>query len=558
MNCIQSFPLDRRGNFAIFGAILCVPIVMAAGVAVDLSTISQHKSELQHAIDSAVLAVAREGKGVTDQQAEDIANTFITNNLDPTYTKMVVVRDGTAVSLRAETRAPMAFGALFGYDQYPVVAAATADIAFATYEVALVLDTTGSMAGGKLLAMKDAVTGMIDSMSSQVTDKEKLKFSLVPFSSFVNVGPEHGPKFDRDGAQIAGTGASWLDLKGMSPVEQVELGVGASRFQIYRNLGQEWKGCVETRMPGRDDYDVSDVAADPNRPESLYVPAFAIDEPEKPGYVNSYISAAIDPFDDSIAATRRKFAKYGVETDERGNPRNGGLLADVAGLLVGLLTGGEDDDDDDEGGGSGRSHGAIPIDTGPSGYQGFAKGPNFGCATKPIVALTNDYADLKSAVNALEARGTTNITEGVAWGLRVLTPGEPFAEAKKKSETGVEKIMVVLTDGANVFGVNNTDLNSHYTSYGYLYDGRLGIADGSAASTNTVMNEKTLAACEYAKKEGIIVYTIRLEEPDVKTGTMLAECATSSAHYFDAPSRSQLDEVFETIKDRIVRVRISS
>ena len=39
---------------------------------------------------------------------------------------------------------------------------------------------------------------------------------------------------------------------------------------------------------------------------------------------------------------------------------------------------------------------------------------------------------------------------------------------------------------------------------------------------------------------------------------MLQECATSAGHYFDAPSRSQLDEVFAKISERIVRVRISS
>src|SRR5690606_29413698 len=120
------------------------------------------------------------------------------------------------------------------------------------YEITLVLDTTGSMKGGKLTAMKDAVTGMIDSMSAQVNDKQKLRFAVVPFSSFVNVGPQHGPDFDKDGKQVPGTGAPWLDLKGQSPVKQVELSPGVSRFQLYRNLGQKWSGCVEARPPEGD------------------------------------------------------------------------------------------------------------------------------------------------------------------------------------------------------------------------------------------------------------------------------------------------------------------
>ena len=42
------------------------------------------------------------------------------------------------------------------------------------------------------------------------------------------------------------------------------------------------------------------------------------------------------------------------------------------------------------------------------------------------------------------------------------------------------------------------------------------------------------------------------------TGTMLKECASAPDHYFDVPNRAQLDEAFEAIKEKIVRVRISS
>ena len=539
MSGLKAMLRDRSGNFAMFAAILSVPLVMGAGLAIDLSTISRYKSELQHAIDAAALAVAREGKDISDAQAQEIADLFITNNLHPQHTAMVVVREGTTVSVQAQTRAPMAFGALFGYDKYPILAAASADTAYASYEIALVLDTTGSMQGGKLVAMKDAVNGMIDSMAAQVKDKDKLKFALVPFSSFVNVGPQHGPSFNNKGEQIAGTGARWLDLRGESPVRQSELDTGVSRFQLYNNLGQQWNGCVEAREQGSKDYDVTSAPADPSRPETLYVPAFAIDEPDTGGYANSYIDSNVDPLDNSVAAQKARWAKYGVATDGSGKPRYNGVL----GLALQLL-------------GLGNIN-AIPIDTGQSSFQGFAKGPNFGCGAQPIMPLGNNYADIKSKVNALEARGTTNITEGVAWGARVLTPGEPFP-ASDGRKTGLEKIMIVLTDGANVLGNNNTAMRSNYSSYGYLVDGRLGVVSGTSTQTNALMNGRTVAACDHAKANNMVVYTIRLEEPDVKTGTMLQDCATSSDHYFDAPSRNQLDDVFKAIRDRIVRVRIAS
>lgn len=530
MTTIRRFAADSSGNFAIFGSLLVIPLVLGAGVALDVATISRTKAELQQALDAAVLAVAREGKEISDSQAVEIARDFVATNYHMQFADLTVVHEGTGVRLDASTKAPIAFGALFGYEDWKVEVSSAADIAYVSYEIALVLDTTGSMAGGKLTALKDAVDGMIESMSAQVKDKDKLKFSLVPFASFVNVGAEHGPKFDKDGVQIAGTGASWLDLEGKSTIPQSDLVPGVSRFQIAHHLGKPWKGCVETRpRSGGKDYDVSDLPADPSKPDTLFVPSFAADEGDGGGYLNSYIASPQGPLSGTgLGAAVTRLKRYGIILPPNGGPVQIGLWQRIA------------------------------ADYGPSGYQGYNKGPDFGCATQALTPLTNDYGLVRSRVKQLNAQGNTNIMEGVAWGHRVLTPGEPFAGASDPKKSHAEKIMVVLTDGANTLGNTNTPLGSHYSSFGYLADGRLGMAAASSSATNGAMNERTLAACNYAKEYGITVYTIRLEEPDVKTGTMLQQCASSAEHYFDAPSRSQLDDVFKTIKDRIVRLRLSS
>lgn len=530
------FAFDRGGNFGIISAVLAVPLVLGVGMAIDFSSISSKRSTLQQATDAAVLAIAREGKDVTDEDASRIAREFLEGNFDKTTTTFKVAKDGTHFTVQAQARTELAFGALLGYEDWTVGVESTADIAYASYEIALVLDTTGSMKGGKLTAMKDAVLGLIDNMATQVHDEDKLKFAMVPFSAFVNVGPQYGPSFDKDGKQIAGTGADWLDLTGASGVPQSELGAGASRFQLYENLGQKWPGCVETRYADGKDYDVNDIAPNSGKPETLFVPAFSIDEPDTGGFFNSYISSDAKPKDKSVKQKQKRWAKYGVSTDASGNPLLGGLLSIVDDVLTVVL---------------GKGKKAIKIDmTG-------GKGPANGCNSQPIMALTNDYAALKAKVNALQANGNTNIMEGVAWGNRVLSPGEPFAQASA-SRTGLEKIMVVLTDGSNVFGNAPNDLGSSYSSNGYLADGRLGIVAGGTSATNSLMNERTLKACDIAKAGGIEVYTIRLEEPNVATGNMLKECASAPDHYFDVPSRSQLDEAFDAIKERMVRVRIAS
>ena len=125
--------------------------MLAVGLALDASTIASTRSTLQQAIDSAVLAVAREGKDVSDEKAAAIAHRFLDTNFNPNYTKLQGRQERHEFSVKAETNAGLAFGSLFGYEDWPVAAAATADIAYASYEIALVLDTTGSMKGGKLV-----------------------------------------------------------------------------------------------------------------------------------------------------------------------------------------------------------------------------------------------------------------------------------------------------------------------------------------------------------------------------------------------------------------------
>ena len=94
---------------------------------------------------------------------------------------------------------------------------------------------------------------------------------------------------------------------------------------------------------------------------------------------------------------------------------------------------------------------------------------------------------------------------------------------------------------------------------GYLVDGRLdNLTAASSGQTNDALDKKTLSACTNAKKDGIEIYTIRLEEPDVATGALLENCATTKAHFFDAPSRSQLAPIFDAIKKGVVKLRITS
>jgi Flp pilus assembly protein TadG len=522
---IMRFAADMRGNFAIVSALLMIPLAIAVGLAVDITSMNRTKAALQRAMDSASLAIAREGEAISDDAAKAIAREFVVSNFGSAPTTINVVRDDSAVTVRASTDFKLSFAGLLGYTDTSISAASTAQLASLSYEVGLVLDTAGSMAS-KMQAMKGAVLGLIDALSLKKSANDEVKLALVPFSTFVNVGPQFAPSFDSKGKLLKNTGAKWLDKEGKSSIPQLELKKGVSRFEAFNNLKQHWAGCVETRKTGKKAaYDVLDLPPDPKKPDSLFVPAFGMDEPDSGGYSNSYIVSDVDPLDKSPKGKKKKMAKYGAVP----------LLEDVLGTVLDLLW--------------------TPVPTEITS----AKGPNASCTSQPVAPLTDDFPALEAKVQALKAGGATNITEGVMWGWRVLSPGEPFTEGKSQADDPtLHKIMIVVSGGSNDLGVNGTELGSAYSSEGYLVDGRLGMTSGSEADATDAMNAKTLAACTNAKAAGIEIYTIRLEEPDVKTGALLKDCASDASHFFDAPSRSDLDAIFKTIKTRITNVRLAS
>ena len=536
MRLLRRFSLDITGGFAPTTALLLVPLLVSAGLAVDYTNILRVRSELQNSVDSAALAVANKIDQLNDGQARQLADSFIDENFDAQFTRIDVSRSGQQVTVSAKTKVNLTFGGLFGFAKVDLEATAKTEVAYANYEIALALDTTGSMAGGKIVAMKDAVNSMIDSMVAQNAGRGLLKFSIVPFSSMVNVGPQFGPAYNGVGA-VTRQPASWLDSLAKSPIAQSDLDPGVSRFALYKHLRMPWPGCVEGRpLVGGIDYGVNDAEPNGANPQTLFVPSFASDEPGAMGFPNSYLADMGNPIGGGTVAGR--MARYGAIYAPSFKSMTFGQQISASVLWTPVTT-----DFSRQ-----TFYGNYPVN----------KGPDFSCDVQPILALTNNYTALKARVNSLAALGSTNILEGAAWGWKTLSPTLPFDEGAAYNKTGTRKVLVLLTDGTNNLGQLPNSLGSGYGSYGYLVDGRLGLSSGSANQVTNAMNQRTLQVCSNAKALGIEIYTIKLEEPNVATGTMLRDCATDPDHYIDVPNRAALDEAFEKIRDKIELVRIVS
>jgi Flp pilus assembly protein TadG len=643
---IRRFRRDLRGNFGMMTAFAMLPIMGGVALAVDYAEMNREKHLVENALDAAAIATARHVvDGATDAELVAYATDFFHANLggvDPADTTLDVTlptaaNGGGMLKLDAVLDYKPYFLPAFkgllngtgGNDDIHLVAASKVRLKN-TLEVALVLDNSGSMSDigtgsgeERINLLKDAAKQLVDTLAAQAllikqVDKP-VQFAVVPFAASVNVGPQYA-------------GADWMDTEGISPIhhenfdwasmstgnrraEKVdgkwvkagsdwgeEEGDLLTRFSLYQDMkyvssrewvatGKEyvcthhsrhtgecteghwqdtgyydntissyasWQGCVEERPYP---YGDNDTPADPSEPATLFVPMFAPDEPgdrwataTKPdpsgyGAANNYWN------DDEAAAS-------GLEREQ----------------------------------GMAKYYAVRPY--GVNSSRGT--GPNYSCTTTPITPLTDvttsdGLATVKGAIDGMEADGGTSVPSGLAWGWRAVSGGAPFTEGRPDGQKGNDKIVIVLTDGANTYytpgslGYNDpADNKSIYSSYGYMKpeyngastprlflgtDSNVGQFDYSNSNYTTAMNEHMAGLCANAKKAGVMVMTVALDLDETKTADQaqiagLRSCASDSrfrtnpddptkpAKLFWNATGATLSEDFREIANELSNLRI--
>jgi len=292
--------------------------------------------------------------------------------------------------------------------------------------------------------------------------------------------------------------AWWLDPDGLSPLHSENFSPPANRWDVYDTIrNRDWTGCVEARAIPHDIEDTPPSAADP---ETLFVPYFAPDESDRGYYSNNYLDDGMGGYDER--ARMRNSAKY-----------NNAWISGA--------------------------------------------GPGWGCTARPVTPLTNNRTTIDEAIDDMIASGTTNIPNGIGWGVRLLSPGEPFTQGTAFGEEDTIKAMVVLTDGENVINGRGNEAYSDYSGYGYARDGRTGVVTSSSWALSNALDGRTQAACDYAKSLGIRVYTITFQVNSSSTRDMMRACASNPYLYFDSPSESALRDAFEMIAGDLTNLRLS-
>lgn len=227
-------------------------------------------------------------------------------------------------------------------------------------------------------------------------------------------------------------------------------------------------------------------------------------------------------------------------------------------------------------------------------------GPNFNCTRNEIQELTSDLAAAKAGIDSLKAVGNngTLIAPAVTWGMRLLSPADPFTQGAPYSDN-VKKILFVVTDGEQVteaefsgdgianqstnsstawrfvpstYGLGGSAINTGYgpmdnlSPYGFIRDSRP--FGGTAANWDEHKDQLVALsdeACNEAKaKTGgrdITIYTMGVSNataPGSRAYTALRNCASTPKNHFYVSDSAAVDAAFSEILKRISTLRLTN
>ena len=541
---------DESGSTAIMFSVTFGAVMLMMGAAVDYSRTSSQQSRLQAASDATILGLARQGN-LSQSELSTKAAQLLTSNMqgDPNA-RLAAGPDhrNNAVELCIDTTTKVSASIMqiAKITDITVKATSCAAVSDAYYEIALVLDNSGSMSewagnDSKIGAAKSAANTLVDKLTVGTNQSAIAAVSVVPFAASVNIGPQY-------------RSSSFMDLDGLSSIHWQNVfnptvaGATwrpANRFGIYDKIfnandfstGTAWSGCVEER-PGN--YFLSDAKAVATDPNSLYVPMFAPDEPSNA--TNSYLS------------------------DTGGTCASGDAyeLADIA-----------------NGDGSGRSR-MCKYNLSSKLSSSYASKANYSCTTKSLQPLTQDMTAAKSKIAEMAAGGNTSIAQGLAWGWRTISPNTPFTPgasspsaqqlpagygARLSDGRLVKKVVILMTDGDNTWGSNSYSYTKklsggsttwastntgRYGPYGYWQNARGGTTPTSDTGAVDQMDSYVRSVCDKIKASGVTIYTVAFGTSISTDGqSLLQSCATDTGKYFSPATSSEIISSFQTIADSL-------
>jgi len=249
---LRAFGRDARGNVTVTFAICVGAILASVGAAIDYSRAAAARTEVQAVLDATALMLAKEAANLTQAQLTERAQALFQASFKSpqagaiTVTPVAITENGVnTIRLEGSGAVDSALFRLFGKNVMNIRANSEVTWGVRRVELALALDNTGSMLQlGKLDALKTATHSLIDTLKGVSKRKGDVKISIVPFTTYVNVGTKNKK-------------ANWIDFDGWTEVDSFGLEAGLSTDWVNPKSGKKWTGCVQDR---NQPYDAQDTA----------------------------------------------------------------------------------------------------------------------------------------------------------------------------------------------------------------------------------------------------------------------------------------------------------
>jgi Flp pilus assembly protein TadG len=597
---MRHFAASVSGNVAMLFALACFVIFPMLAFAVEVTRMVSHKASLQYSTDAAVLAAAQ-AVFMTSEERRGVVDSFMAaeeTKLGTQITYELIENDDGELSLSSRIMMPLIIGRILSSDDIRIEVRSDAMMGGADLEVSLILDTTGSMAGTRITALRQAALDFVDIVVNDVQEPFYSKVALVPYSVSVNAGPYaeglrgsitpgrnisgavwlNGPVRNITGATranpvtITSAGHGLLSgdrirITAVSGMTQLNnniytvgsvtagtftlLGVNSSGFSNYSSGGQI-RRCLNTNCEvtvtasnhGFSTHDrvvINNVAGMTQINNAAHA-TWTVTRQD----ANNFMLQGSQGWNYGVYSSGgiAYCTTYGCERfrfiNAQGNQR-----VNHASVCV-----------------TERPGTAAFRDTSPATapltihYDNPAANP---CANvREIVPLTSNKSLLNARINSLFAGGSTSGHLGAAFGWYVLSPNfaHLFPPASRPASYGrprLFKVAVLMTDG---------QFNSSFCD-GVI--SRISLAgSGSVAdfincdSPNGGAYAQALALCSAMRSAGITIYTVGFEIGNIPNALVLMnQCASSPQHVFNASGSAALREVFIQIAQSIEEVRLT-
>jgi hypothetical protein len=182
---------------------------------------------------------------------------------------------------------------------------------------------------------------------------------------------------------------------------------------------------------------------------------------------------------------------------------------------------------------------------------------NGACPSNTVLPLTSNRNTINTRISSLTASGYTAGQIGAGWGWYMLAPNfaSLWPAANQPAEYGAPetlKVMVLMTDGA---------FNTNYCN-GVIAQNASGAGNNvdhiNCNATNGNPLTQALNLCTAMKNRGIVIYTVGFDMAGESQASrdMMRDCASSPDNAFMADDASQLLLAFQQIARSISQLRI--